>query len=56
MAIKYFHISLGFKLKDRPFWLGSFRLKYDRPYPYHLTLKNETSIQEEDVSNLDIIL
>lgn len=50
--MKYFHISLGFEIEDRPMWLESFRAQYDKPYPYHVTLKNETSIEESEVSDL----
>ncbi len=50
--MKYFHISLVFKPKDLPKWLIDFRIKYDKPYPYHLTLKNETEVKERDVELL----
>ena len=54
--MKYFHISLGFKLKDRPAWLEDFPKEYDKPYPYHLTLKNETCIEDQDIPRLKKIL
>lgn len=50
--MKYFHVSLGFGIKDRPTWLEGFREQYDKPYPYHVTLKNETEIEEEDIPEL----
>lgn len=50
--MKYFHVSLGFKIKDKPKWLEEFRKEYDQPYPYHVTLKNETELKKEDVQVL----
>lgn len=50
--MKYFHLSLGFRIKDRPKWLEEFRKEYDKPYPYHVTLKNETELKEGDIQAL----
>lgn len=44
-AQKAFNIIANFELQIKPSWLDEFRLKYDHPYQYHVTLKNTTFIQ-----------
>lgn len=50
--MKYFHISLAFRIKNKPTWLDNFRKEYDKPYPYHITLKDETEVEESDIEKL----
>ena len=40
----------------KPEWLDAFRIKYGYPYTYHVTLKQPTYIQEEEIENVKNIL
>ena len=48
----FFQISADFDLKTKPDWLAGFRLKYDLPYDYHITLKTTTDFKMSDLENL----
>lgn len=50
--MKIFYITAEFDLYSKPDWLDSFRLKYDHPHPYHLTLKNATYMDEARIPEL----
>lgn len=47
-----FHVSTDFDLIQKPVWLDNFRAKYDKPYPYHITLKNSTYFDKNDFKKL----
>jgi 2'-5' RNA ligase len=51
-----FYVSADFELSTKPEWLDNFRRKYDEPYEYHITLKNETYTSMENVETLGEIL
>lgn len=50
MTDKLFQISADFTLSKKPAWLDAFRLKYDLPYDFHVTLKTTTyfSLTDEE--------
>lgn len=50
--IKFFQISADFDLTKKPDWFDNFRLKYDLPYDYHITLKTTTNFKREDFDSL----
>jgi 2'-5' RNA ligase len=47
-----FTLALEFKLEEKPSWLDGFRMKYDGPFNYHLTLKYPTLIKQNDLPKL----
>lgn len=49
---KIFNIVTEFSLVKKPTWLDSFRKKYDKPYPYHITLKTCTYFNPNKLRNL----
>lgn len=49
---KIFQIAAEFDLNKKPDWLDSFRLKYDQPYSYHITLKTSTYFDRNGFRNL----
>ncbi|MFA6422354.1 MAG: 2'-5' RNA ligase family protein [Candidatus Buchananbacteria bacterium] len=53
---KLFQISADFNLKTKPAWLHDFRLKYDLPYDYHITLKTTTNFEYDNFEKLNIEL
>lgn len=44
------------ELVEKPDWLDEFRRKFDKDYPYHLTLKNQTYLEDADVDEIEKIL
>ncbi len=49
---KIFHIAAELDLTKKPDWLDDFRVKYDKPYPNHITLKTNTFFDSNDFKNL----
>lgn len=47
-----FSIQTEFDLSRKPAWLDDFRLKYDDPYRYHVTLKNLTIFDGRNLDSL----
>lgn len=43
-----FAIYTQVELIKKPAWLDHFRERYDKPYPYHVTLKQPCFIEEKD--------
>ncbi len=50
--MKIFAIYSNVKLDKKPDWLDEFRKKYDKPYEFHITLKQPCYIEEDKVSEL----
>ncbi len=50
--MRYFHISAEFDLANKPMWLAEYRRDFDVGYTYHVTLKNPTEIQNEEVPQM----
>ncbi|MFA5987818.1 MAG: 2'-5' RNA ligase family protein [Candidatus Paceibacterota bacterium] len=46
MATKIFAIYADIKLIKKPEWLDEFRKKYDKPYEFHVTLKQPCFVEE----------
>ncbi|MDZ7798254.1 MAG: 2'-5' RNA ligase family protein [Patescibacteria group bacterium] len=49
---KIFTISSDFELIKKPKWLDGFRIKHDKPFPYHVTLKTCTYFDIDNFKNL----
>jgi 2'-5' RNA ligase len=49
---KIFQVSADFELDKKPGWLDYFRSKYDKPYSYHVTLKNSSYFNENDLEKI----
>ncbi len=52
--MKIFVVTANVQLTDKPKWLDDFRLRYDKPYHFHITLKQPSFIelnQIEEVKN-----
>ena len=54
--MKIFAVYSRLNFIKKPEWLDGFRNKYNYPYTYHVTLKQPTYIQEDDVVNVKDIL
>ncbi|MDD4332859.1 MAG: 2'-5' RNA ligase family protein [Patescibacteria group bacterium] len=50
--MKYFNVIVEFKLTKKPDWFDGFRKKYDKPFKFHISLKNGTKVKEKDINNL----
>jgi 2'-5' RNA ligase len=50
--MKYFIVIAEFKLTKKPKWLDDFRKKYDKPFRFHVALKNGTEVKDNDVASL----
>lgn len=48
--MKMFSINAKVNLTQKPSWLDDFRTKYDKPYEWHITLKQACIIQDDQVS------
>lgn len=47
-----FQISADFELDVKPAWINDFRSKYDKPYSYHITLKNSTYFNPKNLNDI----
>ena len=54
--MKIFAVYSRLNFIKKPEWLDGFRNKYNYPYTYHVTLKQPTYIQEEEIVNIKNIL
>lgn len=52
MTMNIFYITARVVIENSPTWLDPFRLKYDEPSEYHITLKQATYIQKEQIELL----
>ena len=52
MNKKIFHISAHVELNTKPVWLDAFRASYDKPYPYHVSLKTMTYCDPQNINNI----
>lgn len=52
MSKMIFNIVAEFDLTKKPLWLDAFRLKYDKPYRYHISFKTLTYFDEANLENL----
>jgi len=50
--MKNFVVYAKVELTKKPIWLDSFRLKYDKPHPYHVTLKPSCLIEEGNLPDI----
>ena len=50
--MKVFLLTLKFELEEKPKWLDGFRIKYDEPFNYHITLKYLTLIKKNDLPKI----
>ncbi len=50
--MKIFVVTADIQLINEPSWLQDFRRRYDDDYPYHVTLKLPTSIEDEQVPDI----
>lgn len=53
---KIFAVWCKVELTKKPAWLDDFRLKYDLPYEYHVTLKQPCYIEENDFKKVKLIM
>ena len=44
-----FAVYARVKLLKKPDWLDDFRIKYDEPYDFHITLKQPSFIDEKQI-------
>ena len=51
-----FAIAADVSLEYNPDWLDSFRAKYDKPFPYHITLKQPTIASAHQINSVVRIL
>jgi len=54
--MKIFAVYSRLNFIKKPEWLDGFRNKYNYPYTYHVTLKQPTYIQEEEIVNVKNVL
>ena len=47
--MKVFVVTAEVELTKKPSWLDGFRARYDKPYHYHITLKQPCFIQDVEV-------
>lgn len=52
--MKIFYISARVELTKKPEWLDGFREKYDKPYKYHVTLKQPCNIEDDKVEEVKV--
>lgn len=52
--MKIFYISAKVELTKKPEWLDGFREKYDKPYKYHVTLKQPCNIEDNEVEEAKV--
>lgn len=45
-------VVCDFKLNKKPKWLDDYRKRWDKPYSYHVTLKNPTYYLPKDLSKI----
>jgi 2'-5' RNA ligase len=50
--MKIFVVTADIELTSRPEWLDDFRNRYDKPYRYHITLKQPCSVNEDQVEEI----
>ncbi len=50
--MKAFSLTLEFELEEKPKWLDRYRIKYDEPFNFHLTLKYLTLIKKNDLPKI----
>ncbi len=50
--MKIFAIYSNIVLTSKPSWLDDFRAKYDKPYDYHITLKQPCYVEDDQVQQL----
>lgn len=50
--MKIFVVTADVELTSRPEWLDDFRNRYDKPYQYHITLKQPCSVNENQVGEI----
>lgn len=50
--MKIFVVYAKVELTQKPSWLDAFRIKYDKPYEYHITLKQPCVIEEDQVNDI----
>jgi len=46
--VKFLTVFANFGLQTKPDWMDAFRIKYDKPYPYHITLKTTATFDPKD--------
>lgn len=54
--MKLFGVFAHVELTDQPAWLGPFRAKYDEPYEPHITLKQLTWVEDQEVAGVKRIM
>jgi 2'-5' RNA ligase len=54
--MKIFVVTADVELTHKPAWLDDFRARFDKPYKYHITLKQSCFIEEEKVQEIKNIL
>ena len=54
--MKIFAVYSKLNFIKKPYWLDAFRNKYNYPYTYHVTLKQPTYIQEDEIADVKNIL
>jgi 2'-5' RNA ligase len=54
--MKIFYVTADFTLDKKPDWLDAFRVKYDDPYDYHITLKQGTFFDETRLKEIEKII
>ncbi len=50
--MKIFVITANIKLIEKPDWLDDFRNRYDKPYEYHITLKQPCFVEDQAVEDI----
>lgn len=50
--MKIFVVTADIELTNKPEWLDDFRNRYDKPYRYHITLKQPCFVNEDQVREI----
>jgi 2'-5' RNA ligase len=50
--MKIFVVTADIELTSKPGWLDDFRSRYDKPYPYHITLKQPCFVNDNQVGEI----
>ena len=50
--MKLLFLTLEFELEEKPKWLDEFRIEYDKPFNFHITLKYPTLIKNKDLPKI----
>lgn len=50
--MKIFAVTANIEITTKPDWLDGFRARYDKPYAYHVTLKQPCLVEDDQVDEI----